>query len=132
MYSKEQHIGGLFTFLASLIILVHFVVPHHHHFELSHLLEQKSTCENSAQEENTDNNDSHCYAFNVLVSKRITNSSVYQSLFEYSGYFLAGIIFSYKIPPSKNIIETIFRYSPLITKQYVYSTRSLRAPPEIA
>lgn len=129
MYSKGQHLGGFFTFLAGLIILVHVVVPHHHHFESTHSLEQESTCESSSQEENTETKDSHCRAFNVLVSERTTNFSVNQSLSEYLSFFLAGIVVNSEIPPAKNFTETIFCHQAIFLKQFFFTAPSLRGPP---
>ena len=132
MNLKKQHIGRLFTILASLIILAHAVVPHHHHFELLHSAEEKSTCENSAQKKNTENPDSHCHAFNVLVSEKTSYSSVNQSLSEHFSFYFPGIIANIQIPPVKNLITPIFEPQNIFLKQFLSTAQSLRAPPVIA
>jgi ribosomal protein L23 len=126
---KGQHIGNFLTFLAGLIILAHAVVPHHHHSEITHLSEQESTCEIPAQEKNTDNQDSHCHAFNTLVSEKTTNSIVNQALSEYFNSYIAGINTSIEIPPVKKVTTTIFGDQAIFIKQFFVTAQSLRAPP---
>ena len=129
MKLKGQHIGRIFTFLVGLIILVHAVVPHHHHFELTHSSAQESTCESSSQEKNTENPDSHCQAFNILASGRTTNSSLNISLFEYFSFDYAGIIVNIEIPPVEIVTTTIFGHQAVFLKQFFFTTQSLRGPP---
>jgi hypothetical protein len=129
---KGQHIGRIFTFLAGLIILAHAVVPHHHHFELTHSSVQESTCESAAQNNNTENPDSHCHAFNILASGKSTNSSLNNSLLEYICFYLPGIIVQIEIPPVIDTNTTIFGNHAIFIKQFYYTAQSLRAPPVIA
>lgn len=129
MNLKKQHIGRLFTFVAGLIILAHAVVPHHHHFELLHSAQEKSSCENSAQKKNTENPDAHCHAFNILVSGKTTISSINNSLSDYFSFYLPGIIANIEIPPVKNLITTIFDHRVIFIKQFFITAQSLRAPP---
>ena len=129
---KGQYIGRLFIFLAGLIILAHAVVPHHHHFELTHSSGQDSTCESSAQKKNNENTDSHCHAFNLLVSEKTTNSSLNNSLSEYFSFYLPGIIATIEIPPVKYLITTFFGHQAIFLKQFFITAQSLRAPPVIA
>jgi hypothetical protein len=126
---KEQHIGRGLTFLAGLIILVHAVFPHHHHFELTHSSEQELTCESSTQEKNAETPDSHCYAFNILVSGKTTNSSLYNPLSDYFSFYLPGIIANIETPSVRNLINTFFGYQAIFLKQFFVTAQSLRAPP---
>lgn len=132
MNLRRQHIGRFFTFLAGLIILAHAVVSHHHHFELTHSSEQESTCENSAQKKNAENPDSHCHAFNILVSGKTTISSFNNSLSDYFSFYLPGIITNIEIPPVKNLITTFFDHQAVFLKQFFFSTQLFRGPPAIA
>lgn len=129
MKLKGQHIGRIFTFLAGLIILVHSVVEHHHHFELTHSSELESNCESSAQNNNTEIPDSQCCTFNILVSGRITNSSLNISLSDYFSFDLAGIIVNIEIPPVEIVTTTIFGHQAVFLKQFFFTTQSLRGPP---
>lgn len=129
MNLKKQHIGRLFTFLACLIILAHVAVPHHHHFELTHSSVQGPTCESSAQDKNTETPDSHCYAFNILVSGKTTNFSLNNSLSDYSSFYLPGIIASIETPPVKNLIVKVFDFQVIFLKQFFFTAHSLRGPP---
>jgi len=126
---KGQYIGGVFTFLAGLIILAHAVVPHHHHFELTHSSGQESTCEIPAQEKNTETQDSHCHAFNILVSEKTSTTALNQSLTDHFEYLPAGIILQIEVPPVKNITATIFGNHANFIKQFFFTAHSLRGPP---
>lgn len=129
MNSKGQHIGRVLTFLAGLIILVHAVLPHHHHFELTHSSAQESTCERTAQDKNTETPDSHCNAFNILVSGKTTNSSLNNSLSDYFSFCLPGIIANIEIPPVTNVTTLIFDHQVIFLKQFFFTTQLLRGPP---
>lgn len=122
----------LFSFLAGLIILAHAVVPHHHHFESTHSQAQETTCENSAQENSDEDPVSHCYAFNILVSERIINSSVNKPLSENFSFFFVGTGDNIEVLPPKNVSSTLFGHPAFLFKQFFYSAHLLRAPPVIA
>ena len=132
MNLKGQHIGRIFIFLAGLIILAHAVVPHHHHFELTHSSVQESNCESSSQDNNTETPDSHCHAFNILASGKSTISSLNISLSEHFSFYLAGIIVNIETSPVQNLITTFFGYQSSFKKQFFITAQSLRAPPVIA
>lgn len=129
MNLKRQHIGRLFTFFAGLIIIAHTVVPHHHHFELTHSSEQESTCEIPTQEKNTKAHDSHCHAFNVLVLEKTSTTSLNQSLSDHFNFFPFGIIVQIEIPPVTNITTIFFGSYALFIKQFFFTAHSLREPP---
>ncbi len=132
MNLKGQFIGRMTTFLAGLIILAHAIVPHHHHFELTHSSEQESTIESSAQNKNTENPDSHCHAFNILVSGKTINSSLNQSLSDYFSFYLAEIIVNIEILPVKNVTSPILGHQAIFLKQFFFTAFSLRGPPSNA
>ncbi|MEZ5107256.1 hypothetical protein [Mangrovibacterium marinum] len=131
MNLKGQHTGSFFTFLAGLIILAHTVVPHHHHSEITHSSKEESACETPAQGQNPEKTDSHCHAFNVLVSEKTSTTSLNQ-LSDHFNFFPAGIIVQSEIPPVKDITTTIFGNHAIFIKQFFYTAHSLRAPPAIA
>lgn len=131
MNLKGQHIGRLFTFLAGLIILAHAVVPHHHHFEITHSAYEKSTCESSTQDNKTENPDSHCHLFNVLISEKRPNFSLNQPLSDYFNFFFTGITADIEIPPFKIVTTTIFGHTAIFLKQFFITALSLRGPPAI-
>jgi len=128
---KGQHIERIFTFLVGLIILVHAVVPHHHHFELTHSSDLESNCESSGQDNNTETPDSHCHAFNILASGKSTHSSLNIPLFEHFSFYVTGIFVNIEIPPVKIVSTTIFSYQAVFLKHLFFTTQSLRAPPAI-
>ena len=132
MNLSAQHTGSLFTFLAGLIILAHAVVPHHHHFELTHLSQPESTSESSSQENNTENPDSHCHAFNLLVSEKTPNSSLNQTLSDYFSFFLTGITADIEFLPVQNITSIFLDAKTIFLKQFFITAHTLRGPPAIA
>lgn len=128
---KGQHLGWFLTFLAGLTILAHAVVPHHHHFEITHSPGQESTCETHAPEKIPEDPDSHCHAFNILISERVTNSSFNKSLSEYFSFYITGINANIEIPPVKNFTVIIFGHRPFFLKQFHSTAQPLRAPPSV-
>ncbi|MCF8303607.1 MAG: hypothetical protein K9I94_10070 [Bacteroidales bacterium] len=125
-----RHIGGFFTFLAGLIIFAHAVVPHDHHFEIMPSPEQGSTCEVPVQGQNPEVPDSHCHAFNVMVSEKKIATSLNQTLSDH--FHTAGVILQIETPPVNNITVTIFGNHTGFIKQFFFTAYSLRAPPAIA
>jgi hypothetical protein len=124
-----QQIGRIFTFLAGLIILVHAIVPHHHHFEASHVIEQEASCETTHQEESEETQDFHCHAFNVLASEKTTNSSLNKFFPDYFSFFLSGILVNIDHPSAHYVITPDFGYTAIIIEQFFYTPTSLRGPP---
>jgi hypothetical protein len=131
MILRVQHIAKLFTFLAGLIILAHAIVPHHHHFELTHSSDNELTCESTANCKNNENRDAHCHVFNILVSGTISKSTFNNSSSEYFSYFLFGIFSNFEIQPVKNLLSTIFDHQIIFLKQFFFTAQSFRAPPAI-
>lgn len=131
MILRVQHIAKLFIFLAGLIILTHAIVPHHHHFELTHSSAKESTCESNAHCKNNENRDAHCHGFNILVSGTISKSTLNNSLSGYFSFFLFGIFSNFEIQSVKNLLSTIFDYQIIFLKQFFSTAQSLRAPPAI-
>jgi hypothetical protein len=129
---KGQHIGGLFSFLAGLVVLAHAVVPHHHNFELTHSSDQESSCEIPLQGNSSETPDSHCHALNILASEKSTNTSLNHSLSDYFIFYPDGINSNIELPPVNNLTETIFDHQVNFLKQFFFSAHSLRAPPVYA
>jgi hypothetical protein len=129
---KGQHIERIFTFLAGLIILAHTVVPHHHHFEISHSSEEESACEVPVHGQNQEKPDTHCHAFNILVSERTSTISLNKSLSDHLNFFTAGVVIQIETPPVIDIPTTFFGNHAIFKKQYFYTAHLLRAPPAIA
>ncbi len=130
MNLKGQHTGSFFTFLAGLIILAHSVVPHHHHFEITHVSKEESACETPAQEQNPEKTDSHCHALNVLVSEKTSTTSLNQ-LSDHFNFFPAGSIVQIEIPPVIDITTTIVDNHAIFIKQLFFTAHTFRGPPAI-
>lgn len=132
MKLKGQHIERLFTFLAGLIILAHAVVPHHHHFEITHSSDEKSSYLNSKQENSTEKENYHCHALNVLISNGATYFSLNQSSSTYFSFFLPVITTNIELLPVQNINSNFLDYKAIFIKQFFIATHALRGPPAIA
>lgn len=131
MNLRVHYIARLFTFLAGLIILGHAVVPHHHHFELTHSSVHESNYECTVHCINNENRDTHCHGFNILVSGTLTKSTSNNSLSEYFSFLLFGIFSNFEIQPGKRLLSTIFDLQVIFFKQFFFTAQSLRAPPVI-
>ena len=129
MNFKGQHTGGLFTFLAGLIILAHAVVPHHHHFDSVETHPENQECENTRPDKHNENPDTHCHALNLIISEKandlVVNSPV-TSIFHFNLFsFDIELYIASKI---NDVIHPPF-VSSLTQKQIFLASRSLRAPP---
>ena len=132
MNFKGQHIERIFTFLAGLIILAHTVVPHHHHFEISHSSEEESACEVPVHGQNQEKPDTHCHAFNILVSERASTISLIKSLSDHLSFFTVGVVVQVETPFVLDIPTAFFSNHAVFIKQFFYTAHLLRAPPTIA
>ena len=74
MQNKQENIKTGFLFLAGLIIFMHSVIPHHHHFNYYSDCEQDVT--NPVAPHTTDNFPFHCHALNLLAFDKLDNISV--------------------------------------------------------
>ncbi len=126
---KAQHTGKIFTFLAGLIILAHTIAPHHHHFDFNDSSVQELTCHNTSQDESPEEQDFHCYAFNVMVSEKTSNSSGNNSLLDFFNNYVLKLNLKIEIPFFTTITATFLDYQAVFLHQYFISARSLRAPP---
>lgn len=132
MILKGKHTSKFLILIAGIIIFAHAVVPHHHHFEITHSTEQGSTCEAPVQGQNPDVPAPHCHAFNVLVSENTITTSLNHSLSDHFNFDTAGIIVQIETPSAKDITTTIFYKHADFIKQFFFTAHSLRAPPAIA
>ena len=129
MNLQGQHTAKLFTVLAGLIILAHVVVPHHHHYDLTHYPEQESTRAKTGKKHSSENPDSHCHAFNLLISEKTSPSTINQSFLNNLNLYTAGIIDNIELPPVKNITTIIPGPQANFLKQGLFSAHALRGPP---
>lgn len=128
---KGQHTSRFLIFLAWLFILVHEVVPHHHHFEILHSAWEKSTCDSSTQENNNEKTGFHCHTFNIHVSEKTNSNSLINSFSKPFDFDFPGIKEYPGLPPIKKFITTIYGYNAIFSKQILFSFLSLIAPPEV-
>lgn len=76
MQKRIVNINLIFIWLTGLMFFSHGVTPHHHHFD--------SLFEHSDSSGHSDDNPSHCHAFNDLVADNtgisISNFSIYNNI----------------------------------------------------
>jgi len=131
MSNSGKNIRIWFILLTGLIILLHSVIPHHHHLDLyiAHFDGDNRSVETSG--ESSGEAKTHCHAFNVIVSK------TEQSLSFYSGSesnFIALLISEFCSIQADNKAEltSLFIRNIVTIKQYFSSEISFRGPPSLA
>lgn len=129
MKFKYKHFGSFFTFLESLVICAHAVVPHHCHFDISHSSEMELPYETPVQSQNHDKPDMQCHLFNILVSGNTNSTSLIKYLSDNCIFFPDGISVQCEIPPVKYITTPISGNHSIFIKQFLYTAHSLRGPP---
>jgi hypothetical protein len=115
--------------IAGLIIFAHAVIPHHHHFDSRETLPENLECETANTDRHNENPDTHCHAFNLIISERgddLTIHSATASNFNIDlFYFNADFDFASKLNEVNH--THCFIFSP--HKQIFLTNISLRAPP---
>ncbi len=116
----------LILIFAYLCIMLHSVMPHHHHSELHHIENQcKTKCNKQESEEHKHSSHDYCHAFNniKLYNKiKVKHNNLKPNFMFYKLYFDT----QNQIKTSKNniFIEQIFIYKP--PPQLL---KAMRAPP---
>ncbi len=115
-----------FLWLAGLIILLHAVIPHHHHFDSNFSHQNDDSQKILYQENNTGDSPLHCYAFNDILNdqiKTVETPKVHgKNLYSTTVYEL-----SLPVKSSEVIINVSINIVP--PWQYFPAYISLRAPP---
>lgn len=129
MILKGKHTGKFLILIAGLIIFAHAVVPHHHHFDTieSHL--ENIDCERTNTAKHDENPDTHCHAFNHIISEKANDFVVNTSTESYFHFDLFCNESNHEL--TVRIVEpfkTCFFVSTQ-QKQIFLSSRLLRAPP---
>lgn len=129
MKLKGNHTSKFLILIAGIIIFAHAVIPHHHHFDFLEAHPENLECENTKPDKHNKNLDTHCHAFNIVISEKandlVVNSPV-TSIFHFDLFsFDTNLNIALKINDVIHYPFVIF--SP--QNQIFLASRSLRAPP---
>jgi hypothetical protein len=129
---KGKHTSKFLILIAGIIIFAHAVVPHHHHFDSIETHPENIDCENTRTDNHNENPDTHCYAFNLIISEK-ANDLVVNTPAESNFHFdLFCVESNYELTvrvddPFKSCFFVLAQQ-----KQIFLTSRSLRAPPATA
>ena len=129
MILKGKHRSKFFILIAGIIIFAHAVVPHHHHFDSVEAHPENLECENTRHDKHNENPDTHCHAFNLIISEK-ANDLVVNTPAESNFHF--DLFFAESNPESTVKVDDTSKtcfFVPAQHKQIFLTSRSLRAPP---
>lgn len=130
MSRMEKNSSYILVLLAGLVMLLHTIIPHHHHFDSysDHSKGNSSTtethCESSTEAEK------HCHALNNIVFTKVrsiavdTNTSFNALLFVVTAFDLVKLY-------DKIFLTPFLIRDFVIIKQYLSSELSFRGPPTL-
>lgn len=116
--------------LAGLVILLHSIIPHHHHLDSlsDHTPNDLNTTQSSCESSNEAV--THCHAFNNILSERVDFKTVGDKT---EANFILFFVFVLETEQVKNKLKAntyfIKNVAPLI--QYFSSELSFRGPPSL-
>ena len=117
--------------LAGLVILLHSLIPHHHHTDSYNDYNYSDFSTTQTSGDSTDKAATHCYAFNNLVTEKgYTNTIDTQTESNLHLFFVA--VFNTIQVNNKVESTTFFIQNIVPLKQYFSTELSFRGPPALA
>lgn len=132
MSLKEKYNGTFLILITGIIIFAHAVIPHHHHYDSVEAHSEKLECENTRLDKHNENQDTHCHAFNLIISEKANDIVVNSPATFISHFDLFSFDKDFHIASKINDVIYPPFVSSLTQKQIFLSSRSLRAPPVTA
>ena len=131
MKSKQLRFYTYLLFVATFLILLAPIIPHHHHGDVASVCMKNDTCEkeSDSQSEKHDSKTVHiceCTQTDTTVTPS-TQNEISPTLF-LTGILLPNPILNLALPKPQSQSFYIYK-KVLITKQYISVTSGLRAPP---
>jgi len=126
---KGKHTSKLLILIAGIIIFAHAVIPHHHHFDSIEAHPENLECENTIPDKHNENPDTHCHAFNLIVSEKaidIVVNSPTESNFHFD-LFCIETNPEITVKINDSFKTCYFVFTP--QKKIFLTSHSLRAPP---
>jgi hypothetical protein len=115
--------------LAGLIILLHATIPHHHHFDSVEAHPENLECETTNSDKHNENPDTHCHAFNLIVSDSGSDLTIHSSPISKFNLDLFGINTNIELVSKHNVADYAHCFLFFPHKQIFLTNHSLRAPP---
>ncbi|WP_159518619.1 hypothetical protein [Sunxiuqinia indica] len=132
MSLKEKYNGTFLILITGIIIFAHAVIPHHHHFDSVEAHSENLECESTNTVKHNENPDTHCHAFNLIISEKANDIVVNSPATFISHFDLFSFDKDFLIASKLNDVIYPPFVSSLTQKQIFLSSRLLRAPPASA
>ncbi|MCD6366444.1 MAG: hypothetical protein J7L46_02775 [Bacteroidales bacterium] len=115
--------------LAGLIILLHATIPHHHHYDVIEAHLENLECKTSNTDSHNENPDTHCHAFNIIISENGSDLTLdFAPALNFNlDLFNINTNFDFASKLNEVYYAHCFRFFP--HKQIFLTNHSLRAPP---
>ena len=115
--------------LAGLMILLHAIIPHHHHFDTPEAHLKHEECSKANAEKQSENADLHCHAFNVaLVEKSRRHISKQSGIPQRNAVFLGDRTGEYPVLGLLIVTHTTGILIPGYST-FILEKNPLRGPP---
>lgn len=116
--------------LAGLVILLHSVITHHHHSDLS--ADHFSSVNNANQVpgESSDEANKHCHAFNNIITEKVTSKTFNINIEPNSSLILISVFNTFSCAGNVESATYII-WNIDIVKQYFSTVLSFRGPPTL-
>ena len=129
MKLNGKHTSKFLILIAGLIIFAHAVIPHHHHFDSIEAHPENLKCETTNSDRHNENPDTHCHAFNIIVSEKSSDIVVISSTVSHLHFDLFSIEIKPDIALNINDVTNNIHLGFSLLKQKFLTNHSLRAPP---
>ncbi len=129
MSLKEKYNGTFLILITGIIIFAHAVVPHHHHFDSVEAHPENLECENTNPTKHNENPDTHCHAFNLIISEIGNDLILLSSPASNFNLDLFGINTNIELASKLNVVNYTHCFIFFPQKQIFLTNHSLRAPP---
>lgn len=131
MIKEGKNIRIVLILLAGLVILLHSIIPHHHHSDSYSDYNYSYFGTTQTSGESSDKSVTHCHALNNIVTEKFetktfdTKTETNINLFFVSVFGTEQV--NNKIKPTTFFIQNI-----VLLTQYFYTELSFRGPPTLA
>ena len=115
--------------LAGLMIFLHATIPHHHHFDSIETHPENLECETTNSDRHNENPDTHCHAFNLIISENGSDLTILSAPLSNFNLDLLGITTNFDLASKLNVVNYAHCFIFFPPKQIFLNNHSLRAPP---
>ena len=129
MKLKGKHKSKFFILIAGLIIFAHAVIPHHHHFDSIEAHPENLECETTNWDRHNENPDTHCHAFNLIISENGSGLTIHSAPTFNFTLSLFDINSDFDLASKLNEVNYTHCFIFFPHKQIFLTSHSLRAPP---